>query len=269
MDKLLKPSLAVLAMCGIFSVSAEQIKSSSKDLAQEIANPLTTMIMVPIQSEYNEKIGPEDDGTRTSVFFQPIVPFELNEDWNLITRTILPIITQDDIFPGAGSQSGIGDISESLYFSPVQPTDNGWNMGFGPYMQFDTASDDYLGFEEHGLGGSFIILKVDGPKTYGFLATQYYSVEGSMGESFSNFFVQPFFDYTTEGAMTFEITSETNYNWNDDEWSIPLTITASQYFEVGGQPLLFGGGFKYWLESAPGDPEGLSLNLNLYLLFPK
>ncbi|QBY06093.1 transporter [Thalassotalea sp. HSM 43] len=252
-----------------FCVASAAEKPNSKDLAQEIANPLTTMVIVPIQTEYNDNIGPEDDGTRTTIFVQPIIPIELNEDWNLITRTILPIIQQDDIFPGAGSQSGIGDISESLFFSPTEPTDNGWIMGYGPYVQLDTASDDYLGFDEHGIGGSFIALTVDGPRTYGFLATQYYSAEGSIGDSYSNFFIQPFYDYTTEGAMTIELTSESNYNWNEDQWSIPLTITASQYFEVSGQPILFGGGFKYWLESAPGDPEGLSLNLNLYLLFPK
>jgi hypothetical protein len=259
----------LLFTCSISSLAADEVTKSSKDLAQEIANPLTTMIMVPVQFEYNENIGPTDDGTRSTIFVQPIIPFELNDDWNLITRTIVPFIEQDDIFPGAGSQRGVGDISESLFFSPTKPTDSGWITGYGPYFQLDTATDDYLGYEEHGVGGSFIALKVDGPFTYGFLTTQVYSAEGHLGGAYSNTFVQPFLDYTTEGAMTFELTSETNYNWNSDDWSIPLTLTASQYFEVGGQPLLIGGGFKYWLESAPGDPEGLSLNINLYLLFPK
>ncbi|WOH38643.1 transporter [Thalassotalea fonticola] len=255
---------SLILLVSFFSQAQE-----NKELAQEIANPLTTMIMVPVQFEYNENIGPVDDGTRSTIFVQPIIPFELSEDWNLITRTIVPIIQQDDIFPGAGSQQGIGDISESLFFSPDKPTENGWITGYGPYLQFDSATDDYLGFEEHGFGGSFIALRVDGSKTYGFLANQVYSAEGHIGGTYSNTFIQPFFDYTTEGAMTIELTSETNYNWNNDEWSIPLTLTASQFFMVGEQPILVGGGFKYWLESAPGDPEGMSLNLNLYLLFPK
>lgn len=262
-------TLSLLLCSGLVGAAEESKSADSKDLAQEIANPLTTMIMVPIQFEYNENIGPADDGTRSTIFVQPIIPFELSEDWNLITRTIVPIIQQDDIFPGAGSQSGIGDISESLFFSPEQPTENGWITGYGPYIQLDSATDDYLGFEEHGLGGSFIALKVDGSMTYGFLANQVYSVEGHVGGTYSNTFIQPFFDYTTEGAMTIELTSETNYNWNNDEWSIPVTLTASQFFMIGEQPILVGGGFKYWLESTAADPEGLSLNLNLYLLFPK
>lgn len=255
-----------LVCTGAFA-SEEQSKSS-KDMAQNAVNPLTTTITVPIQFEYNEKIGPEDDGTRSTVFVQPIVPFDLGDDWNLITRTIVPFIEQDDIFPGAGSQQGIGDISESLFFSP-DDTIGGWTLGFGPYLQFDTATDDYLGFDEHGAGASFIALKVDGHLQYGFLTTQMYSIEGHVGGAYSNTFIQPFFDYTTDGGLTWELTSESNYNWNDDQWSIPVTVTASQFFMVGDQPILLGGGFKYWVESGPMDPEGVSLNINLYLLFPK
>ncbi|MFD2167547.1 transporter [Thalassotalea euphylliae] len=241
----------------------------SKSLAQEIANPLTTMVIVPIQYEYNDNIGPEDEGSRHNLFVQPIIPFEVNDEWNLITRTIVPFIDQQDIFPGAGDQSGVGDITASFFLSPVEPAGGYWIHGWGPVFQLDTASDDYLGFEENGIGLSYVGLTVDGPKTYGFLTNHIYSAEGSLGDTYSNTFIQPFFDYTTEGAMTFELTSESAYNWNDDQWSIPITLTASQYFEVGGQALLLGGGVKYWLKSADSDPEDWSLNINLYLLFPR
>jgi hypothetical protein len=258
-----------LTVVFIIFIANKSFAIESRELAQEIANPLTTMIMVPIQYEYNENIGPDDDGTRSTINLQPIVPFELNEDWNLITRTILPIIEQENIFPGAGTQSGLGDITESLFFSPTEATASGWIQGLGPVFQIDSATDDFLGLDEHGLGLSYIALKVNGPKTYGFLTNQIYSVEGHVGDTYSNMFFQPFFDYTTEGAMTIELTSESNYNWNAEEWSIPVTLTASQFYMVGDQPILIGGGIKYWVESTDSDPEGLSLNLNLYLLFPK
>jgi hypothetical protein len=242
---------------------------SDKALAQGATNPLTTTITVPIQVEYNDNIGPDDDGTRTTVFVQPIIPFELNEDWNLITRTIFPIIEQKDIFPGAGTQSGLGDITATLFFSPTQPTESGWTQGAGPVIQINTATDDYLGLDEHGLGLSYIALKTDDSQLYGFLVNQLYSVEDHLGDTYSNFFIQPFYDYTTEGLVTFELTSESNYNWNEEEWSVPITFTASQFMTIGGLPILVGGGVKYWVESTDTDPEGLSLNLNLYLLFPK
>jgi hypothetical protein len=250
-------------------LATNSIAEEAKNLAQAAVNPLTTTMTVPVQYEYNENIGPTDDGTRSTIFLQPLLPFQLNEDWYLISRTIIPIIEQEDIFPGAGRQSGLGDITQSFFFSPKKPTNIGWSQGAGPVLQIDSATDDYLGLEENGLGLSYIGLNVDGPKLYGFLINHIYSVEGQVGDTYSNTFLQPFFDYTTDGALTIELTSETNYNWKDDKWSIPLTLTASQFFMVGKQPILLGGGFKYWLESAEADPEGLSLNLNLYLLFPK
>jgi hypothetical protein len=261
--------LLAIQLTSVPAIAAQAKEMGAKDLAQEIANPLTTTIMVPIQFEYNENIGPTDDGTRSTVFVQPIIPFELNDNWNLITRTIVPFIHQEDIFPGAGTQEGIGDITETLFFSPSQPTQNGWITGYGPALQLDTATDDYLGLDEHGAGLSYIAVKVDGPRTYGGLVNHIYSIEGHVGEAYSNTFIQPFYDYTTEGAMTIELTSESNYNWNNEEWSVPVTLTASQFFMFGKLPILIGGGVKYWAESAADDPEGVSLNLNLYLLFPK
>lgn len=103
--KTLKLSALFLLATTVSVQASESETKSSKDLAQAIANPLTTMIMVPIQYEYNENIGPDDDGTRSTIYVQPVIPFKLNDDWNLITRTIVPIIEQKDIFPGSGSRS--------------------------------------------------------------------------------------------------------------------------------------------------------------------
>ena len=265
----IRKNTGLLLLVGIIFGADKPMADDDKALAQGAVNPLTTTITVPIQVEYNENIGLEDDGTRTTVFVQPIIPFELNEDWNLITRTIFPIIEQKDIFPGAGTQSGLGDITETLFFSPAQPTESGWTYGAGPVIQLDTATDDYLGLDEHGLGLSYIALKTDDSQLYGFLVNQLYSVEGHLGDTYSNLFIQPFYDYTTEGLITFELTSESNYNWNREEWSIPITLTASQFMMMGDLPILVGGGVKYWVESTDTDPEGLSLNFNLYLLFPR
>jgi hypothetical protein len=267
--KEIRKNTGLLLLAGIIFGAGKPMADGDKALAQGAVNPLTTTITVPIQVEYNENIGPEDDGTRTTVFVQPIIPFELNEEWDLITRTIFPIIEQKDIFPGAGTQSGLGDITETLFFSPTQPTESGWTHGAGPVIQIDTATDDYLGLDEHGLGLSYITLKTDDSQLYGLLVNQLYSVEGHWGDTYSNFFIQPFYDYTTEGLLTFELTSESNYNWNTEDWSIPITLTASQFMMLGDLPILVGGGVKYWIESTDTDPEGLSLNLNLYLLFPK
>ena len=106
-----------------------------------------------------------------------MIPFELNADWNLISRTILPVISQSDTFPGAGSQSGTGDIVQSLFFSPVKPVD-GWILGAGPVFLLPTGSDDLLTTDKWGAGPTGVALKQQGPWTYGALANHLWSFAG-------------------------------------------------------------------------------------------
>ena len=89
------------------------------------------MISLPLQLNYDSDIGPAKDGDKTVLNIQPVIPFSIGTDWNLISRTILPVVEQRDVAPGAGSQSGVGDITQSLFFSPKSPTDSGWIWGVG------------------------------------------------------------------------------------------------------------------------------------------
>ena len=92
------------------------------DLAQDLTNPVADLLTIPIQMNYDQNIGPADDGWKLQTNIQPVVPFDLSSDWNLITRTIMPVIWQDEVVPGAGSQFGLGDITVSLFASPKKPS---------------------------------------------------------------------------------------------------------------------------------------------------
>eukprot|EP00163_Fabomonas_tropica_P029259 TRINITY_DN6217_c0_g1_i1.p1 TRINITY_DN6217_c0_g1~~TRINITY_DN6217_c0_g1_i1.p1 ORF type:complete len:266 (-),score=37.84 TRINITY_DN6217_c0_g1_i1:430-1227(-) len=243
---------------------------SSSDLAKQLANPVASLISLPFQTNLDYNIGPADDGERVTVNVQPVVPISLNDDWNLISRTILPIIDQKDIAPGAGSQSGLGDTVQSLFLSPVEATSNGWIWGAGPVFLLPTGTDDLLTADKWGAGPTGVALKQTGPWTVGGLANHIWSFAGkSSRQDVSQSFVQPFMTYTTPEALSFTLTADSTYDWKGNNWTIPVGFFVGKVFTAGSQTIQIQGGPRYYAESPESGPEGLGARVNFVLLFPK
>jgi hypothetical protein len=242
----------------------------AEELAKKLANPVATLISVPLQLNYDTNIGPEDEGDRWTLNIQPVVPFSLSEDWNLVSRTIFPLIWQEDIFPGAGSQSGTSDLVQSLFFSPKAPTSGGWIWGAGPVFLFPTGSDDLLTTDKWGAGPTGVALRQQGPWTYGVLTNHIWSFAGDDDRPDVNAtFLQPFLTYTTKNAVSVTGLTESTYDWESDQWSVPIILVVTKVTKLGGQMISFGGGVRYWAESPDNGPEGWGARLVFTLLFPK
>ena len=256
--------LCALALTG----SAIAQDQSAGDLAKAAQNPIASMISVPIQSNINLDWGPEGD-TFAVTNIQPVLPFKLNDDWNLITRTIMPVIWQDEIVPGAGSQFGLGDVTVSLFASPKKPT-NGVIWGLGPILYLRTATDELLGAEKWGVGPSAIALTMRGRWTMGALANHVWSFAGNDDrDDLNNSFVQPFLAYTTPTAWTYSVQSETIYNWETRKWSVPVNVAVAKLVMMGKLPVSLQAGVGRWLTSPDSGPDGWRFRLQANFVLPK
>jgi len=260
-------AVAAALVCGIATPALAD--ESQADLAKKLNNPISDLISLPIQVNYDQNLGPTDSGERVLVNVQPVIPISLNDDWNVISRTILPLIDVQDIVPGS-SESGVGDVVQSLFFSPKAPTASGWIWGVGPVLLLPTASDDVLGTEKWGAGPTAVALKQQNGWTYGMLANHISSFAGEGDRTdVEASFLQPFLAFTTPTFTTFSLNTESTYDWEAEKWSVPINAVVTQLFRIGKQPMSLQAGVRYWAESPVGGAEGWGWRLTYTLVLPK
>lgn len=257
-----------LASTGL-TQEAKEGGDDTVELAKKLSNPIASLISVPIQYNFDHNMGSDDKGSKSLLNIQPVIPISLGEEWNVISRTIVPLVDMQDM--PYGDQSGMGDVLQSLFFSLKQPTANGIIWGVGPALLFPTATDDVLGGEKWAAGPTFVALKQSGPWTLGFLANHLWSYAGESGRDDINAtFLQPFASFLYRKTYTtFGVNTETSYDWDSDAWSVPVNLTVSQMLKIAGQPFQIVAGPRYWLDSPDGGPEGFGVRVGLTLLFPK
>ncbi|WP_342315451.1 transporter [Lysobacter sp. FW306-1B-D06B] len=257
----------MLAACLVFlpSAAASAQQHDADELAKALSNPVAALISVPFQYNYDETFG--EDGQRHLMNIQPVAPFSISEHWNVISRTILPVIHQRDAIPG-DNQTGIGDITQSFFFSPKKPGASGLTWGVGPAMLIPTGSDD-LGADTWGLGPTFVVLKQEGAWTYGALVNHIVDVAGGSDRAdINSTFLQPFVSRGMGQGRTLGASFESTYDWEAEQWTVPLNVFYSKVSKIGNQRVSYQGGVRAYLDQPPGGPEW-GLRFTFTLLFPK
>jgi hypothetical protein len=270
---MVQEGIAFLLAIGVLSALAPIPRAAAADadaLAKQLANPVAALISVPLQLNWDTGLAANGLGDKWLLNVQPVIPFPLNDRWNIISRTILPVAAQSDVVPGDNHQSGLGDLTQSFFFSPKQPLAGGWIVGAGPALLLPTATDAALGNGKWALGPTIVVVKQTADAwTYGALWNHLWSVAGSSNRPDLNAtFFQPFLSKGLGKGVTATVDLESSYDWEGRHWVVPMNLSASKVTTFGNQLVSIGGGLRYYIESPAGGPDW-GLRFTFTLLFPK
>ncbi len=241
-------------------------EDATAELARAAQNPVASMISLPFQNNTNFNFGPREK-TQNILNIQPVWPIELNEDWNLITRTIVPVISQPAFTPSQDRENGLGDTLFTAFLSPK--ASGQWIWGLGPAILLPTSTDDRLGAGEWGAGPSAVFLTMPGRWVIGSLFSNIWSFTD---DTEVNLFTwQPFVNYNLDDGWYLTSAPLINANWeadSDDTWTVPFGGGVGKIFRIESQPINAQASAYYNVEK-PDFGADWQLRLQLQFLFPK
>ena len=231
-------SILIAAIALATTALRAHAEPTEEELAKLAQNPVGNLISIPFQNNSNLNFGPRK-GTQNVLNIQPVIPISVNDDWNIITRTILPVVSMPPLAPGDERTNGIGDLQFSAFLSPAQPGD--WIWGAGAVAQAPTHSNGQLGNDNFGVGPSFVVLRLEkgSPWVYGVLVNNVWSV-GARDSSYNNGLIQYFVNYNFEGGAYLTTSPANTVNWKangGNRWTLPLGGGVGKIFHFGRLPV--------------------------------
>ncbi|SBT08559.1 conserved exported hypothetical protein [Candidatus Accumulibacter aalborgensis] len=237
-----RTSLRFLAAstAALFTAPPALAEMSAEELAKLAQNPVGNLVSVPFQNNTNLNFGPEK-GTQNVLNIQPVIPVSVSDEWNVITRTIVPVVSMPSLYPGDDRTNGIGDTVFTAFLSPAKPGSFIW--GAGPVVQLPTNSNSELGNKNWGLGPSVVVLHLEkgDPWVYGVLVNNIWSLSSNkQGGSYNNGLMQPFVNYNFDSGFYITSAPIITANWkaeSSQRWTVPLGGGVGKIFHFGRLPV--------------------------------
>lgn len=263
-------AFASLLLATAFAPSA-RAALSAEELAKLAQNPIANLVSVPFQNNTNLNYGPEG-GTQNILNIQPVIPVTLNRDWNLITRTIFPLVWLPDLSPQTDATFGLGDTQFSAFLSPSDAS-SGWIWGVGAIAQLPTHTEKVLGNANWGLGPTAVVLHLakGDPWVYGMLINNVWSLgTASDAPAYNNGLIQPFVNYNLPGGTYISSSPIVTVDWEaeGEQWTVPVGAAIGHIFHLGRLPVntQIGG---YYNVVRPEDGPDWQIRFQMQLMFPK
>jgi hypothetical protein len=216
-------------------------QSSEEELAKQSQNPIADLISVPLQNNFYFGAGFRHNKMIYVLNVQPVVPFNLSDDWNLIARIIMPVVNQPNLSPSFGGTlpsttgTGVGDFNPSFFFSPAKPGELIW--GIGPTFTLPTATDRDLGAGKWSMGPTGVALTIQGRWVYGALINNQWSVGGWGERPVNSMLLQWFVNYNLPDGWYFTTSPIVTADWKaekgGDVWTVPLGGGIGKVFRLG------------------------------------
>jgi hypothetical protein len=265
--------MALIAiLCAAGGVHAEQgdAEASDGDLVRETQNPIADLISVPLQNSMTFNSGPDADEVFNTLNIQPVIPVPVTDKVNIITRTIVPVVSLP--WEGGDRKNGLGDILITAFLAPATTDKFVWGMG--PVLQIPTATDHRLGSDYWSMGPSAVLVALPGKWVLGGLVSNVWSM-GDGGEHATggvNFFtLQPFINYNLPDGWYLSMSPIITSNWeaaSDDRWTVPVGAGFGKLFRLGKLPVNTQAHF-YYNAVRPDQIGRYTLRLQVQFLFPR
>jgi len=241
------------------------------DLAKQSQNPISSLISVPFENNANFNAGVDDDLLNV-MLIKPVIPIEFSENWNLVNRAIVPVISQPGIDgTSLGRKNGLGDITYQGFFTRKK-SDSDWIIGFGPQIQLPTHSNDRLGNDRWAAGPAFVALSMPGKWVLGGLASQVWDFTNSReDDDISLLTLQPFVNYNFGKGWYLTSAPVITANWEakgSDQWTIPLGGGIGRVVHIGKQAVNFRAA-AYGNVQRPSNSSDYNIQFSAIFLFPK